>query len=121
MAAPTTKAPDYKLYRTLSAVDTIPATDKNQGLNCQNYETVHFEVVPTVACNPAFELMFWSEAAGKFVSAHTPVTLSQKGAGVAYTYSYDVKGRIVLLAATTLAAGSVSIYTNAFGTNSDLA
>lgn len=120
MAAPTTKAPESKFYRRVIAADVLPVADQKQGLNCSNYETVHFQVIPSGGANPVVQLLFWSEAAAKFIPYETAVTIAAKGADVAYTFSYAVQGRIVLLAVTTLSAGAVDIYTSGFGWNSDL-
>jgi hypothetical protein len=78
-------------------------------MNMTGYDTAVVQVVPkTTAGNPApnIEVLFWSEEAGKFVSAATPKSAISPGANIAYEYTCDVFGGVILVYVTgTLAAG----------------
>lgn len=104
------QAPEYRLHReNLTGADTLPITDGKRGVNCIGYEKLHVQVIPAGGGNPSVEVLFWSSAAGRFVSAHTPLTFAGKGANTPYEFTIDVSGRKAFVAITTLAAGSCKV------------
>ncbi len=97
MAENTTLAPESKLYRTVLANDGAgPHTDKKQGLNCGHYENLHVEVIPTDD-DPVIEVLYWSEAGGKFVQENPAAPRAAFGAGVAFTFTVQPRGRLVFI------------------------
>lgn len=109
-------APRYAKHRTVEdAADGLPVTltTKGHGLNCQGRRFVNFQVVPTpAAANPSVEVLFWSEAAGHFISANTPIAKAGIGAGLPYEFTVEAHGRILFCRVTAGIAASqvVEIY-----------
>lgn len=101
-------APDYSLYREVTATDGSPVTNRKAGLNCGGLSRVNIQVVPSGGANPGVEIFFWSEHAGKFVAPNTAITYSGKGANTPYEFTVDALGRIIF-AAVTLSAGKADI------------
>ena len=105
-----TLAPTYELHReAVDAADTT-ITDSRRGVNCGGYSRLHVQIVPDGTANPTVEVLFWSDGAGAFIPAHTPLVFAGVGADKAYEFSIDVEGRRIFVAVTTIAAGSVDIY-----------
>lgn len=105
-----TLAPQYEHHR--EAVDTADTTitDSRRGVNCGGYSRLHVQIVPTDGANPTVEVLFWSDAAGQFISAHTPLVFAGTGVDAPYEFSIDVEGRRIFVAVNTIGAGSVDIY-----------
>lgn len=109
------KAPYYVLHRKdVSAADSGSITDRKRGMNMSNYEYAHIQVVPDTGVNPDVAILWWSEAAGKFVQEHTAITKSGVGAGVAYEFTVEPRGRIMFVSVTAVASSTVSIYVSGF-------
>ena len=110
----TTQAPGSKLYRTVTANDSLPVTDKKQGLNCGQYNSINVEIVPT-SDNPTVTVQTWSETAGRFIQDHTAFTRAGLGAGIPYTFSYPCDGRLVFIGVTGgSGAGNTKISVSGF-------
>lgn len=120
MAASTTLAPQNKMYRAaVAAVDTV-FDDQKMGLNCGERSTLHVNVIPSGGANPTVEVLFWSDAAGRFIKAHTALTRAGIGADTPFAFSVDPQGRIVFIAVTVLAGGAVAIETSSYGMDTTL-
>lgn len=107
-----TMSPEFTLYRTASdADDSLPMTDSKQGLSTADYEDVILEVVPS-GVDPDIEILFWSEAAGKFVKENTAITYSGIGSDTPYQVRVKTLGRRIFVAVSGgLGAGdTVAIY-----------
>jgi len=109
-------APDYVLHRQkVTGNDAAPPTSVKSGINCSSFRVANIQVINGTLANPAIEVMFWSGAAGKFVSQHTPVVFGAKGAGADWEATVDVNGRIVFVMVTAGAhADGTDIYVSGF-------
>lgn len=103
MPVSTTAAPDFFLYRQITAADSGPFADINAGVNCGHYRFLNVAIASASAS--AIEVMFWNPAAGEFVSSD-PVLIKDGNAGadVNYNFTLECFGQIVFLAGTTVAA-----------------
>lgn len=114
-----TLAPDWQLYRVVSAQDSV-FTEKKYGINCGHYKKVRFSVVPFDddpvqnpdaapggSANPSIEVMIWSDSAGEFLAFPTPLTKTGAGAGVAYIVDVENAYGSILFVAITAAPGGV--------------
>lgn len=110
-------APEYALHRVVAADDSAAPTDKKLGMNMHSHEYANIQVVPSGGTtNPAVEVLFWSEVAGKFVKQNTALTKSGLGAGVSYEFSISCYGRVIFVMVTGIAGGeSVSVLIGGFG------
>lgn len=103
MPVSTTAAPDFFLYRQITAADSGPFTDINAGVNCGHYRFLNVAIASTIAS--AVEVMFWNPAAGEFVSLDPAITRDgNTGADVNYNFTVEAYGQIVFIAGTTVAA-----------------
>lgn len=111
-----TSAPDYACHRkSVAAVDVALATvDQSLGMNCRGYGVVNAQVIPDGGAVPKVEALFWSEAAGAFISCEDPIEKTAPGADTPFEFSFDANGRIVFIAVTTLAGGTVDVYLGGF-------
>lgn len=111
-------APKYQLYRkAITANDTLPVTDIKAGVNFGEYEKAHIQVLPSGGANPTLAVLWWSEAAGRFVAENPALTKAGAGVDTPYEFTIDARGRIGYIAMTTIVAGSVDILVSGFGLN----
>jgi len=119
-----TRAPKYQLYRHVIANDAAasPGTPEKKSIGCNfgGYEVGLIKMVPRVtsAINGAeggsgavsLAVEEWSEGAQRFVKSDLgPLTLA--GAGVAQSFQFNARGRILFFRVSALgASNSVSIY-----------
>lgn len=95
-------APAYALHRLLKdANDSAAPTNVKVGCNCKGYKTAHIQIVPSSGANPAVEVLFWSEAAAKFIRGHTQITKTALGAGIASEFDVDVGSRVIYVMITS--------------------
>lgn len=105
-----TLAPDYALHRVVKdAADTLPETDRKRGINMASHRRAHVQVIPTGGANPNARVLWWSEAAGKFIDEHTPITKAGTGVDTPYEFTVECRGRIMFVALDggTIGAGDV--------------
>lgn len=105
-------APKYTQHRAgVSAVDSLPETEKGRGMNTDGYLAAHVQVVPSGGANPSVKVQVWSDALGQFIDV-TETEFAQTGAGadVPYEFTIPVRSRAVFVAVTALAAGTCDIY-----------
>lgn len=118
MAQSVQLAPLYQQYRkAVAAVDTLPVTDVKEACNAGQHEDVHVQVFPAGGANPTVAVLWWSEAAGKFIQEHVAISKAGVGANTPFEFTIQAKGRMFFVAVTTLAAGTVDIYVSGFGLN----
>ncbi len=99
--------------RAVAAVDSV-FTDSRRAANCKGFEQLRIQVVPSGGADPTVEVMFWSDGAGRFISAHTALTYAGKGADTPYEIVVPVYGQKVFVAFTTLAAGAADVWVAGF-------
>lgn len=115
-------APDYEPHRYFKAetgalIDALPATDRRRGMNMGSYRFANVQVIPKQAgANPAVAVLYWSEAAGKFVQTLDATTKAGAGDGVSYEFTVECFGRIMFVAITggMADAEEVEIYVSGF-------
>jgi len=102
MPASIERAPNYKLYRTLTANDpATPTAKKGSGAQCFRFRKLHIQIVAAGGANPAIQVWVWSEEADAFIDLHTALTFAAKGANVSWETTIDVLDRIVFIGATS--------------------
>jgi hypothetical protein len=103
-------APIYSLYRDgISVTDTLPETERAHGINISDRRWAHIQVIPAGGADPTVAALWWSEEAQKFVQEHTPISKVGVGADTPFEFTVEPLGRIMFVAVTTLAAGTVKI------------
>ncbi len=108
-------APAYALHRdAIAAVDATAPTNAAYGCNAGMYRYAHVQVVPAGGANPTVGVWWWSEAAGKFIQEHTPLSFAGVGVNVPFEFTIEPRGRKFFVAVTTLAAGTASVYVSGF-------
>ncbi len=108
-------APTYALHRSVvTAADTLPETERAHGINMASHTNAHIQVVPTGGANPDVAVLWWSEAAGRFVQEHTPITRAGVGVDTPYEFDVDSRGRIMFVAITAIVAGSVDVHVSGY-------
>lgn len=91
-------APVFTRHRTVKVTpDSAPITDKKRGMNMLGYEKAHIQIIPSTGITPTAEVLFWSEAASKFISEQTAISKPSPGAGVASEFTVDVQGRVIFV------------------------
>lgn len=106
-----TNTPKYSPHRIdIAAADGAASSNERDGLNFAGYDTACFQIVPSETADPSVEIMVWSEAAEKFISANPAASHSGLGAGVPFELTEVAAGRKFWVRVTSLAAGTVSIY-----------
>ena len=108
------RAPEYNLHRVVDAVDAAADTVKAHGMLMQDYKYANIGVVPAGGADPDIEVMFWSDEAGAFISAHTALAFSGIGANTPYEVTVEANGRRIWVMVPTLAAGSCKILVGGF-------
>lgn len=112
-------APNYTEYRTgIAAADTLATFAEANGCNASGYDAVHVQVVPSGGANPTVQVVWWSEAAGKFVQEHVALTKAGVGADLPFEFTVSPKGRKLAVIVSTIAAGACDIHLAGFGLNS---
>lgn len=100
----------WPLHReAVAAADSLPETNKARGMNMQGYDTAIVDVIPADGANPTVDVLFWSERAGQFVREHTNLQFAGVGVDTPFQFRVEARGRIMFVAVTTIAAGTVSI------------
>ena len=79
------------------------------GLNFAGFDTAMFNIIPAGTGNPTIEIMVWSPAANKFVSANPVSTFAGVGADIPYHFTVPALGRVLYPRVSVLASGSVTI------------
>ena len=95
-----TMAPEYVLYRTARETEDTVFTDPLQGLVCNDFDSLHVQVIPSALAVPKVEVMFWSAEASKFISANPKIEATATGAGVPFEFTVTPKGRRIFIAVT---------------------
>jgi len=109
------KAPDYVAHRLAIGVpDSGTINNKQVGMNMSNYEYAHIQVIPQAGVNANVAVLWWSDAAGKFIQEHTAITKTGVGAGIAYEFTVEPRGRIMFVSVTAVATSTVDIYVSGF-------
>lgn len=115
MAQSTDVAPEAKTYRKgVASVDSLPQTDQRQGVNAGHYRSLHINVLPSGGADPTVAVLYWSPKAGVFIQENPAFTKAGVGADVPYAFTVEARGRILFVAVTVLAAGSVDIETSGY-------
>ncbi len=109
------QAPEYALHRSgVTAPDSLPEQNRAHGINMASHTVAHVQVVPTGGANPAVAVLWWSQAAGKFVQEHVPIAKAGVGVDTPYEFDVDTKGRIMYVAVTAIAGGSVDVHVSGY-------
>lgn len=99
-------SPDFRLHRdAVTAVDSLPITDKNMGVNGSGYDEGLANLLVGVGGGVTFEVLYWSELAGAFISESAPVTFTV-AASSGMAAQFPIKGRRFFIAVTANAAGA---------------
>lgn len=112
-------APEYALHRVVTTDDDpdAPPTNKALGMNMHSHEFANIQVIPHgETTNPAVSVLFWSEAAGKFINQNSALTKAGAGAAVPYEFSFSVYGRVIFVEVTGIAVNETcDVYVGGFG------
>lgn len=109
--SPIRLAPTYAIHRKKVAVADSTFTDRALGVNGADHDTAHVQVIPN-GSTVNVEVLFWSDAAEKFISEVTPIT--HNAIATPREFSFDVKGRIFLVAVKVIDTGDVQILTSGY-------
>jgi len=108
-------APRYARHRSgATGVDAATITDRKVGINMTEYTHAHIQVIPSGGANPTVEILWWSEAAGRFIEDHTLNSKGAKGINVPFELTVDCRGRIMFVRFDALAAGSCEVMVSGF-------
>jgi hypothetical protein len=109
------KAPEYSLHReNITVVDTT-SDNVHHGINSSGFRKVNVQVVARTAdANPAASVLFWSEAAGEFIQAHTALDFAAAGTETPFEFVIEPSGRIFFIALTGTLTGGVDVYVSGF-------
>lgn len=107
-------APKYNFIRSVTAVDVPANLTRKHGVNAGMYRFAHVQVIPSGGGNPTVEIMWWSEAAAKFVKEHVALVKAGIGVNTPFEFSIEPRGRIFAVVVTVLAAGQADIYVSGF-------
>jgi hypothetical protein len=72
------------------------------------------QVVPSGGANPSVAVFWWSEEAEKFVQEHVALAKAGVGVNAPYEFTVESRGRIMFVAVTAIAAGTVDVYVSGF-------
>lgn len=114
------QVPQFQVHRTVTADDGAAPTitDINLGSRADGYEKCVVNAVPSGTANPVMEVLFWSDAAGRFIPTNPATSLPAAGADVAQSLVFDVIGRIfIVIVVSGTGAGSTIIEIAGFGNN----
>lgn len=100
-------APKFTRHRLVKVnPDAGAITTRSRGMNMAGFKVAHIRVIPSAGITPTVDILFWSEAAGKFVQEHTAISKAAPGAGVAFDFTVDAQGRVIFAYVTgTIGAG----------------
>lgn len=99
-------SPDFRLHRdAVTAVDSLPITDKNQGVNGSGYDEGLANLKVGAGGNAVFEVLYWSDLVGAFISESVPVTFTVV-ANSGMAVQFPIKGRRFFIAITSNPAGA---------------
>lgn len=108
-------APEYALHRSaVAAPDSLPEANRAHGINMASHTSAHIQVVPSGGANPSVAVLWWSEAAGKFVQEHVVIARAGVGADTPYEFTTESKGRIMFVAVTAIVAGAVDVHVSGY-------
>jgi hypothetical protein len=108
-------APEYVLHREgVVAEDVLADIPKAYGINMAGSAQGHVQVIPANDANPTVEVVWWSEAAEKFVREHTPLEKAGVGQNIPFEFTVDCRGRRMFVLVTTLLTGDVTILVSGF-------
>lgn len=108
-------APRYARHRSgVTAADAAIIEDRTVGCNTEGYTHAHIQVIPTGGGNPTVEVLWWSEAAGRFIEDHVLVSKAGKGANVPFEFTVDCQNRIMFVRFDVLAAGTCEVMVSGF-------
>lgn len=102
-------SPNYALYRQgVAAVDNLTNVPKAHGMNMSTYDRAHIQVMPAGGANPTVRVYYWSEEASAFIQS-TEAAVAGVGADTPHEFTVECRGRIMFVAVTVLAGGTVDI------------
>lgn len=108
-------APDYALYRQgVAAADAGPYSVKEHGINMGDYRFANIQALPAVGANPTLRVLFWSDRLGQFIRSNPDLTVTGAGAGIAYEYTVECRGRIMLVELTGTLTGGVDVLVSGY-------
>ena len=109
------QAPEYALHRSgVAAVDTLPEANRAHGINMAAHTVAHIQVVPSGGANPNVAILWWSEAASKFVQEQVSIAKTGVGVNIPYEFDVDARGRIMFVAVTAITAGVVDVHVSGY-------
>lgn len=108
------QAPFYARHR--SGIDALDGTitERARGINMAQHAQAHVQVLPSSSANPTVEVLWWSEEASRFISENPVLTKAGAGADAPYEFTVDARGRIMFVAVTAGATGSIEIMVSGF-------
>ncbi|KKN79951.1 hypothetical protein LCGC14_0334590 [marine sediment metagenome] len=101
-------APVYARHRVVEgAIDTGTITEERRAMNMASHSHAHVQVIPTNGANPDVKVLFWSEAANRFIDPHPDQEISFGGAGpdVPYEFTFEPRGRKIFIFVTGTVTG----------------
>ncbi len=105
-----TLAPVYARHRVVEgAIDTDPTTiDERRAMNMASHSHAHVQIIPTNGANPDVKVLFWSEAAGRFIDPHPDqaISFTGQGADVPYEFTFEPRGRKIFIFVTGTVTGN---------------
>lgn len=109
------KSPTYVLHR-----DGVTSADSTvnsyvHGVNTSHYDKANVQVVPIGGANPNVEVLWWSDEADKFISEHVALAKAGVGANTPFEFTVECHSRVMFVAVTAIAAGSVKIFVSGAG------
>jgi len=95
------EAPNFVPHRVVSdANETTFDTERKHGMNGDLYNEAIVQVIPDAGVTPTVDVLFWSEAAAKFIPDQTPITKAGSVGGQAFSFSFPILGRVFLVRVT---------------------
>lgn len=95
------RVPNFTEHRSVSgAIDSGDITTRGWGMVMSEFKTAVIRVVPGTTANITVEARFWSEDAGKFISANPALQQAGAGAGIPFDYTVEVNGKILFVYVT---------------------
>jgi len=69
-------------------------------MNMSGAKKAIVQVIPSAAQTPTAEVLFWSEEAGKYISAQTALSFPGPGAGTPFTFTVDCNNQFIFVKIT---------------------
>lgn len=111
-------APRYARHRSgVTGADAAIITDRKVGINMTEYTHAHIQVIPTGGANPTVEVLWWSEAANRFIEEHTNISKAGGGVNAPYEFTVDCRGRIMFVRFDLLTGGTCEVMVSGFHTS----